>query len=76
LAAGIRYFAGKADAIKPVVIDTLTSDESSIAALSASGLIRRGYQRLNVKRLTNRLLPANIHYHDGWAIFSDDLDVY
>jgi hypothetical protein len=58
------------------VVETLTSDDATIAALRANGFIRRGYNRLIVKGLTTRLLAGNIHYHSGWKIFGGDFDVY
>ena len=76
LAAGIRYVVGKADSRHSVEIETLTSDDATIAALRANAFIQRGYQRLIVKALTARLLPGNIHYHNGWKIFGGDFDVY
>ena len=76
LAAGIRHIVSKAEAARPVIVTTLTSDKATIEALCANGFIRRGHQMLAVRSLTNRFFRGNIHHHDGWRMFGGDIDVF
>jgi GNAT superfamily N-acetyltransferase len=46
------------------------------ALLRRAGFIRRGGLPLIVRKLTGRVIPGNVHLHEGWAIFGADLDTF
>jgi predicted N-acetyltransferase YhbS len=46
------------------------------ALLRRAGFVRRGGLPLIVRKLTGRVIPGNVHTHEGWAIFGADLDTF
>ena len=44
--------------------------------ISRRGFIQRGGLPLIVRKLTGRVIPGNVHTHEGWAVFGADLDTF